>query len=399
MAKIGTVSPPPLVPRKSLPSDAPSRRAQPSVGALLYHDGTRAPSSVRFMRGDTARDAAGELARSVGGPVAQAVVVAGVEALADRANFLLDGAEPVSMLAALGFRLYQMDEKLDRVLVGIDRIERELKAVRDQLERIEARVNRTHAAVLEQDLREDVRALLRDHTEGDTLNLRPFCADLAGSFARFEVALDEGRLRLGGSSNLALSQTTRKELKRVLRLLLGLRHSTYAASNAAAGGAPLSVVGADPVADYWPHPGVSTAVFVARRRVGALLRQAREDAAGHGGNPLNLAMDSSRAWEHVDRTYARPARGAFEHVDADAVRLEEAFRDALAGEDPRSWIEAFRPWWLYETDAGLLWRLRREAEGVTEGYAPFPGAKRLPSGPGPTLLLASADAVPEPLPG
>ncbi len=372
---------------ESTPPPQPASASESVLNALVKTSRRGVPSTMRVLDPGRAQSDGPGFARHLAFPAAQAGLLAVVELLVDQGDFLLDGADPLSVLAAAGLSLREANKKLDRVLDGIDRIEGRLERMEQQLARIEEKVNRIDAAVQEQDLRRDVSHLLKKHRTGNEIAIEALCTELVGSLDRFERIFGNEGLRLGDGIGLTFTAQTKDTLQHLYRLLRGLRLARFADANAQVGHDPSRTFASDPVADYWPATAATTSAFVLRFQVGELLRRARDMAAGHGGNPMNFALTPHAVWEGVDRELSQPVRRWTQELDGDSVRIEEAYRGDIPGNNAYAWIEAFRPWWLYRTDAGLLWRVRKEVTGLLAAYEPFLQGEKLP--PAGQILLGA----------
>ena len=238
---------------------------------------------------------------------------------------------------------------------------------------------------------DNVRHDLKASADGSTLDVRALAGRLIETLGQFEQVYGEGGLRLGGGLGTRLGGDTRDEVQRLLRLLRGLRLAAYAAANRDADGDPEKAVASDPVADYWPEGVASPVVFSLRHRLWRQLDPARRrvNSAARG----HVFVHAPHFTNTMNNDVMQGTKDTLVNHDAEAVRLEASISEHVGDADPREFAEAFRVWWLYETDAGLLWRLRVEAEGLVEEYRPFLRGQTLPTPTAPVLLGVSADVT------
>jgi hypothetical protein len=143
---------------------------------------------------------------------------------------------------------------------------------------------------------------------------------------------------LGLPLSLDFCSETRSALEEVYWLLVTLRRAVYATVVKDDPQVPLRF---DPLRDYWPESSIS---FLDFRLAGRLETAEYVEHSGH-------LLDETVRWNE------------------DAVCLAKAFYNKISylNLDLDAFSE-YRKKWLWQTDVGLLHRLRKEAEGITEGY-------------------------------
>ena len=364
------------------------KRNQAVLGALLEYGEHGSPNRLRFLSGDEADAQGFGLADTIRHPTALGAIAAGVELLLDHKDFLLDGAEPTTLLIAAGLSLAQVTGKLNDIQSGIDRIEERLGDIKVQLDRIEEKVDRIDVTLQEQELRRSIQHLLAKHHTGAELGLGEFCKGLVEAVDMFEVVFEGERMRLGEGLGIRFSVETRDVLEDVYRLLRGVRYAAFAQSNRESEGDPACVLVADSIYDYWERDVAAPAAFAARHRSFLHFKKTRDQHRSMNGSPL-LKRGRRDAWFH-ERVMV-PARANYEALDPDAVRLEEALRGFVSG-DPEAFLGAYRVYWLWRTSAGLLWRVRQEAEWLVADYEPFTSGRALRTSSQPLLLALPAGA-------
>lgn len=362
-------------------------QAQAVLGALLESKKGGGPERVRFLHCEEVRDLAEDAPGPIGHPAVQGAVLAGIELLLDHKDFLLDGAEPTTLFAAAGLSLAAINKKLGDILNKLDGIEARLDELKVQLDRIEEKVDRIDIATQEQKLVRALRHALRKHHVGAELAVKDFCKDLVEAMDQFEVVFEGKCLRLGEGLGVRFSVETRDLLEGVYRLLRGLRHAAFSQSNVEVGGDPAQIVVADPIRDYWAADVAMPTAFAARYHLFRHLQKVKRE---HRQMNDNLFLKSKGRGRWFYRKVLVPAKNNHTSLDGDAVRLERILGGVVMG-DPKEFLEALQPYWLWRTSAGLLWRVRREAEGLLADYRPFLGGRELANSQRPLLLAVSAD--------
>lgn len=241
-------------------------------------------------------------------------------------------------------KLRQIESHLGRVLSRLSQIERRMKSIQQKLDVILQKLDAVQKMEAEDDLRKDLKFFLREkHVRDQEINLSGLAEDLLESIDRFEEVADT-RIQLGGARGLRFTVETRDYLRRAFQLLYTVRRSAYQKFNRDQRGDPADALRSDLQGDYWPS---DVAPFnVMRLTIQGMHHAQKSGVEGYIG-------------DHVSRI--------FEEADPVAFRLRPLFYEMDEDLKPEVY-DAFKKWWVWESDAGLLHRVRKEAKGITEGY-------------------------------
>lgn len=242
-------------------------------------------------------------------------------------------------------KLRQVESHLARVLPRLSKIERKIESIESKLDVILQKLDTIQKMQAQDELRNTLQFLLeKKHVRDQEINLKGLAEDVLEAIDRFEEMADI-RVQLGGAKELQFTVETRDYLQNVFQLLLMVRRLAYQKYNKEQRGDPTSALRSDLQEDYWPSD-------VAPFNVMRLTIQGM-----HWGTQKKAVK--KYIGDHMSRI--------FENADPVAYRLRPLFYDMDENLEPEVY-DAFKKWWLWESSAGLLHRVRQEAKGITEGY-------------------------------
>ncbi|MCS4194346.1 hypothetical protein GGP50_002572 [Salinibacter ruber] len=242
-------------------------------------------------------------------------------------------------------KLRQIESHLQKVLPRLDRIESSLKRIEGKLDTVLKKIESVQKMQAQKTLRTDLEFILeKKHVQDEGIDLEGLAEDVLEVIKQFE---EHGGLniRLGDARGLDLSVEARSYLEQVFELLHTIRRSTYEAVNYETQADPTQVLRVDLQEDYWPSDTASYEMTV-------LTIQGL-----HWGLKRKVQNYISN---HFDRI--------FEDADPVAYRLRPLFYNEVDEDLEPEVYEAFKKWWVWGTDAGLLYRVRKEAQGISDGY-------------------------------
>jgi hypothetical protein len=242
-------------------------------------------------------------------------------------------------------KLRQIESHLQKVLPRLDRIESSLKRIEGKLDTVLRKIDSVQKMQAGKTLRTDLEFILeKKHVQDQGIDLEGLAEDVLKVIKQFEEHGDLN-IRLGDARGLDLSVEARSYLEQVFQLLHTIRRSTYEAINYEVQAAPTQVLRVDLQEDYWPSDTASYEMTI-------LTIQGL-----HWGRKRKVQNYISN---HFDRI--------FEEADPVAYRLQPLFYNEMDENLEPEVYEAFKKWWVWESDAGLLYRVRKEAKGIVEGY-------------------------------
>ncbi|WP_251963844.1 hypothetical protein [Salinibacter ruber] len=243
-------------------------------------------------------------------------------------------------------KLRQIESHLSSALTGIEQIKSQFESISGRLNLIIRKVDAVQKMQAERDMRDNLEFLLeKKYVAQESVDLGGLAGAVLEVISRYEE-MGGVDIQLGGERSLQLSVETRDLLSRVYCLFHSIRRSAYGTINRKNDGNPLQTVNADLQDDYWPsHVAPYNMMLLAIKGMHWGQKRAVRDYIG----------------DHVTRI--------FNDADSVAMRLRPFFYEmdeTLMYED----YKAFKRWWVWKTDSGLLHRVRKEAKGIAEGYAP-----------------------------
>lgn len=244
-------------------------------------------------------------------------------------------------------KLRQIESHLSSVLGGIEQIKAQFESISRRLNLIIQKIDSVQKMEAEKDMRSDLKYLFEEkHVASGSVNLSGLADDVLEVISRYED-VGEVDIQLGGERSLRLSVETKDLLTRAFRLFHAVRRSSYATVNRRANGNPVRAANIDLHEDYWPSDVASyDSVLLAIRA-------------------MHWVANKRGVRDFIDDHVTR----VFNEADPVAMRLRPFFYEMDADLE-REAYEAFKKWWVWEADAGLLHRVRKEAKGIAEGYAP-----------------------------
>jgi hypothetical protein len=363
------------------------------------------PSGIRYLPASGA-----ELSNLVPSPglLQAATALAGVN--------LLISTGTLALAAATLAEVKRMSAKVDGLLAGQVKIEDKLDTVLAQLNRIEIKVAEARLATL-------VEYAVRSSGVGDAEVTFDAFADLAGDLASF---IKDAQIIRGLPSDIRVGSDVRRSLTRIWQLLRGVRLSTAAHFNRTMDN-PEMVWTCHQVHDYWTSRDLSQDLTNIQNNIDFIETWDVASCRAHHVLPEGFSFKSSKHHEELNlslsrmivkvwRRWGMGEQVALEKLSqfrAEAAQragvslttgipdlsptfsgayktmvLSETHRayfdnptrifaippavisaSAAMGDQREAFLASYQAWWLYRTDAGLLYRTFRECDGIREGYA------------------------------
>lgn len=242
-------------------------------------------------------------------------------------------------------KLREIESHLQKVLPRLRRIEQSLEVIDRKLNSVIEKIDSVQKMEAEKGLRSDLKHFLeKKHVREEEVDLKGLADDILEAIERFED-LSDMDIRLGDARGLRLTVETRDYLEEVFRLLHTMRRSAYEAANRNVQGNPVQVRKVNLQEDYWPSE-------IAPHEMVVLSIQGM-----HWGTKGKVQNRIGNQFERI-----------FREADPVAFRLRPLFYNRVDGHLEPQLYEEFKKWWVWESDAGLLHRVRKEAGGIAEGY-------------------------------
>ena len=236
----------------------------------------------------------------------------------------LAGVGLISSILNLGISAY-IASQVAKLHKKVDRIERKVDYIKYKADRIDTQV-------AENNLRHALRHVLQKAVSHVGVNLIAL-ADLRGDFEKFCDSLPSSLLLNFG---LKLSSDIRDQLRLTYDLIYGIRMLVAQTYNISVDGQPEHVITVNPDRDYFSSYGGGELVF-------------------HGRATIKLSNDPSKKMEWWNLDDYLPQRHQNLFPDQDQEAIERGLYNHCRG-------------WLYQTDAGLLWRTKVELDAIVDGY-------------------------------
>jgi hypothetical protein len=275
---------------------------------------------------------------------------------------LLALAGQVALSAATYNAVQELHAKADAALISLERLEQKVDAVLERVKRIDLRS-------AEATLREALRHAFQHGIREDEIDVVRF-APLVDDIDAFLEPLEDGP-ELNWS--VRLTSDVRDRLSALLSLLVRLRTLIATRHNRACAGDPSRVVAVRPMSDYMDVDklaGPLNLTLAFSLGVANLRIQLESDL----GERFAFANDDDRA--HFDSLIEKTCLEPLENLEDDhlgraAIALMSLLDETIIDKSPEQRQTTIRQLilhWLFQTDAGLLHRVREELRAVRDGY-------------------------------
>ena len=242
----------------------------------------------------------------------------------------LAGANLIGSILNLGVSVY-IAHRINSLHKKMDHLEEIMGRIEHKIDYIVEKVDRIDIQVAENNLRHVLNYALQKAVSPEGVNLRVL-ADISGDFNKFHDALSSSLLFNFG---LQLSSDIRDQLQLIYELAYGIRKLITQRYNTSVKGDPERIITVTPDRDYFLIFG--------------------GDLTVHVKTTMHLPTEYSESvgWLDFDNYLPEPHYDIFEDETPEAI--EQGLYDLGYA-------------WLYQTDAGLLWRTWIELVGIVDGY-------------------------------
>ena len=301
----------------------------------------------------------------VAGLAAEVVGAAGLSAGIAGLNLLV-AVKKLALSEASYNELKRMAAKVDKLRDRAARTEEKLEDISNTLEDMMKQLRAIDAKVSENNLREALKYVLESAVVGDSIlldrigNLERDVTNYIDSFDRFGYGLP---------IKLRLSSDVRDRLLTLYSFLVELRSLIAERHNIQAGGEPSRMLTVHPIRHYEPLEGSQFGAVILFNKMIAAARK-------YTGSVSSMYEDRMKElFHHVD-----PAAYNFwsEFVHAE---LEPLIGGDTDGRSLGLLLRSWRRYWLQKTDAGLIWRVRKELSGLRDYQSAFPHWQEVDVGP------------------
>ncbi len=278
------------------------------------------PQNIRYLSADSPEIpaspmVAGELGLSVG----------------------LAGAGLISSILNLGISAY-IASRVAKLHEKMDRIERKVDYIKDKVDRIDTQV-------AENNLRHALEHVLRKSVSSEGVDLRVL-AGLCHDFDKFRESLPSPLLLNFG---LRLASDIRDYLQLIYDLAYGIRRLVAQKYNISVDGDPGRMITIDPIEDYFRFGG-NLEMLV---KTTILYWVYRFPLVDYVPDELGKVDEFFAEWVFLDEFLPE---GSMDIILDETIELGERRLYDLGVA------------WLYQTDAGLLWKTEVELDGIADGY-------------------------------
>ena len=247
----------------------------------------------------------------------------------------LAGVGLISSIFNLGISAY-IASQVAKLHEKMDRIERKVDYIKDKVDRI-------NTQVAENNLRHALNYVLQKAVSQKGVDLR-ILAGLRGDINKFTEELPNPRyLRIRCplmlNFGLQLSSDIRGQLQQIHNLAYWIRKLIASKYNTSIDGDPERVITVNPDRDYF-------SIF--------------------GGGDLKIHV---RATMHISNVAIKKTEWLnFDDYLPRGRSKQKPHQSIFKGKDPEQGLYDLSYGWLYQTDAGLLWRTWIELVGIVDGY-------------------------------
>ena len=245
----------------------------------------------------------------------------------------LVGANLIASILNLGVSVYiahrinSLHDKMDHLQETMARIERKIDYIKDKVDRIDTQV-------AENNLRHALDHMLKKAVFQEKIDLR-ILTDLRGDIIKF---IESFSLPLLLNFGLQLSSDIRDRLQHIYDLAYWVRKLVAQRYNTSVDGDPERVITVNPDRDYF-------SIF--------------------GGGDLKVHV---RATMHVSTVNIKKTEWLNFDDYLPGPSSHNPHKSIFKDEDPEQGLYDLGHAWLYQTDAGLLWRTKIELDAIASGY-------------------------------
>ena len=276
----------------------------------------------------------------------------------------LAGANLIGSILNLGVSLYiahrinALHEKMDHLLEIMNRIEQKIDYIVTKVDRIDTQV-------AENNLRHALNHVLQKAVSLEGIDLRV----LAGFNEDISVFNNSLSSPLISNFGLRLSSDVRDRLQMIYDCLYEIRKIVAQRHNFAVYGDSERVIAMTPALEYFELLGRP---LVAMVKENILFEEVLDELAIHKKDMLEFSIFSDEAFSecedgHRDRLVDLFNNAGFIDLCPNGLFLSDLFKDE-APEAIEQGLYDLCCAWLYNTDAGLLYRTWVESDGITDGY-------------------------------
>ena len=282
----------------------------------------------------------------------------------------LAGANLIASILNLGVSVYiahrinSLHKKVDHLQETMDRIEHKIDYIVTKIDRIDTQI-------AENNLRHALEHVLRRSVSLEGVDLKGL-ATLCSDFDKFMDSLSSPLLLNFG---LRLSSDIRDQLQLTCDLAYGIRKLIAQRYNTSVDGDPERIITMNPTEDYFKGLGDDLETLV---KTTTLQRSVFDKEFAEG---LLEFLHENRSYmtfggvSIIKENLLKFLKGeidSFYEIFTEWVFLDEFLPEDLFRDEAPEVIEQglydLSYGWLYQTDAGLLWRTMIELDAIAEGY-------------------------------
>ena len=318
----------------------------------------------------------------------------------------LAGANLIASILNLGVSVY-IAHRVNSLHKKVDHLQETMDRIEHKIDYIVTKVDRIDTQVAENNLRHALEHVLRKSVSSEGVDLRVL-AGLCHDFDKFQESLPSPLLLNFG---LQLSSDIRDQLQQVYDLIYGIRKLVTQRYNTSVDGDPECIITVTPYRDYFRIFGsdletlikttlVKTTILRSPifeemveelqkvEKLQEFLRNKRLLQSIILQSPLQVAVEKLQEFFIENRDYFSFGEvdvvkknlqkilngeiNSFSEIFTEWVFLDELLPDDIFKDETPEEIEQglydLSYGWLYQTDAGLLWRTKIELDGIASGY-------------------------------
>ena len=283
----------------------------------------------------------------------------------------LAGANLIVSILNLGVSVYiahrinNLHKKVDHLQETIDRIERKIDYIKEKADRIDTQV-------AENNLRHALDHVLLTAVSHDGIDLRVL-TNLCGDFEKFINSLSSPLMLNFG---LRLSSDIRGQLQQLYNLAYEIRRLTTQQYNISIDGDPERIITVNPTEDYyfeWSSLDILIQKTILRRLVlDKVMGEKLQEFLSLRENRGYFSFGGVSVIKKNLPKFLNGEIGSFSEIFTGWSSLDEFLPEDLFKDEAPEVIEQglydLCCAWLYQTDAGLLWKTRIELDGIADGY-------------------------------
>ena len=256
----------------------------------------------------------------------------------------LAGANLIGSVLNLGVSLFNAFQ-ISGLHSEIDQIQATLNRIEGKIDHIVSKVDRIDTQVAENNLRHALNHVLQKAVSHEGIDLRVF-VELGSDISKFKESLPSA---LGLNFGLRLSSDIRDQLQQIYDLAYGIRRLVAQKYNISVDGDPGRLITIDPIEDYFRFGG-NLEMLV---KTTILYWVYRFPLVDYVPDELGKVDEFFAEWVFLDEFLPE---GSMDIILDETIELGERRLYDLGVA------------WLYQTDAGLLWKTEVELDGIADGY-------------------------------